>query len=219
MKRKTLPVARERWALDSGAFTELQKFGDWVTPQREYVSAVRRYASEIGSLDWAAPMDWMCEPFMLKNTGLTVFQHQLRTVTSFLSLRHEAAELPFAPVLQGWEADDYLRCWGLYEAAGVSLEDEPIVGVGSVCRRQATDEAEEIFTRLQPLRLHGFGVKTQGLGRFADLLVSSDSMAWSFAARYSDPLPGHTGHKNCANCLEYALLWRQRVLERMEIGN
>ncbi|MFJ2177026.1 hypothetical protein ACIOHE_29545 [Streptomyces sp. NPDC087851] len=30
--------------------------------------------------------------------------------------------------------------------------------------------------------------------------------------RHRPPLPGHTTHKNCANCLPYALKWRDRVL-------
>jgi hypothetical protein len=36
-------------------------------------------------------------------------------------------------------------------------------------------------------------------------------MAWSAQARFHAPLPGHA-HKTCANCKEYALLWRERVL-------
>jgi hypothetical protein len=38
-----------------------------------------------------------------------------------------------------------------------------------------------------------------------------DSMAWSLGARFNPPLRGHT-HKNCANCLEYALRWRAKVI-------
>ena len=36
-------------------------------------------------------------------------------------------------------------------------------------------------------------------------------MAWSYAARRQPPLPGCTGHKNCANCLTYATRWRAKV--------
>ncbi|HYU84194.1 MAG TPA: hypothetical protein VEK80_05265, partial [Kribbellaceae bacterium] len=51
-----------------------------------------------------------------------------------------------------------------------------------------------------------------GLARYGDLLTSADSMAWSIDARRKPHLPGCTGHKNCANCLRYALRWRGRVL-------
>jgi hypothetical protein len=32
-------------------------------------------------------MDWMCEPFMLAKTGLSVREHQQRTVTNYLNPR------------------------------------------------------------------------------------------------------------------------------------
>lgn len=206
-RRRRLPRARTLWALDSGGFSELSLFGEWRTTEAEYMAAVRRYAEEVGSLAWAAPMDWMCEPQMLERTGLTVRNHQVRTVENFLRL-----EGPFIPVLQGWEPDDYLRCWELYEAAGVHLEDEPLVGVGSVCRRQDTAAARRVFEVL-PLRTHGFGVKTSGFADYGHLLSSADSMAWSYRARRSEPLPG-CSHKSCSNCLRFALQWRERILGR-----
>lgn len=42
-------------------------------------------------------------------------------------------------------------------------------------------------------------------------------MAWSYAARRADPLPGCTGHRNCANCLTYATAWRNRILDRQTV--
>jgi hypothetical protein len=46
-----------RWVLDSGGFTELQRHGAWTVPLGTCVDAVRRYATEIGGLEWAAPQD------------------------------------------------------------------------------------------------------------------------------------------------------------------
>ena len=159
----------------------------------------------------------MCEPFMLAKTGLTVVEHQLRTVQNFMELRGLAPDLPFVPVLQGWSWDDYLRCVDLYyELAGIDLTAEPRVGVGSVCRRQATGEIEAIVHTLASLglRLHGFGVKAGGLVRYADCLASADSLAWNFEARRAAPLAG-CSHANCANCLRYAAAWRERTLARL----
>jgi hypothetical protein len=214
--RRRLPRAAIRWALDSGGFTELRLHGGWRTTPTEYVAAIRRYSDEIGRLEWAAPQDWMCEPFMLAKTGLTVAEHQLRTVENYLELRSLAPELPFVPVLQGWSLDDYRRCVELYQQTGVDLAAEPLVGVGSVCRRQATGEIEAIVHSLAAmgLRLHGFGVKAGGLVRYADCLASADSLAWSFEARRAAPLPD-CSHANCANCLRYAAAWRERTLARL----
>lgn len=229
--RKTLPRARGDVAVDSGGFSELTMFREWRTTPQEYVTAVRRYDEEIGHIGWAAPMDWMCEPHMLAKTGLTVAEHQRRTVENFVQLRDlwadgddcpDVAREPefcvFMPVLQGWTGDDYLRCAEMYERAGVTLSHHPVVGLGSVCRRQATGEIGAIVRRVKrelDVDLHGFGVKTAGLAAYAADLSTADSMAWSFdARRLQKPLPecAGLGHKNCANCLTFALAWRERVL-------
>src|SRR6185436_1359126 len=144
---------------------------------------------EIGGLEWVAPMDWMCEPFVLGKTGMDVRIHQVLTVQNFLRLRERLGPL-VVPVLQGWTRDDYLWCVGEYDHWGVDLWAEPVVGVGSVCRRQNTHEAARIFRSLSNLNLHGFGVKVDGLESYGDCLTSADSMAWSYRARRSFPLKG-----------------------------
>lgn len=214
-RRKRLPVALGRWALDSGGFTELSMHGRWTTTPDEYVAAVRRYRDEIGGLDWAAPQDWMCEPVMLAKTGLTVGQHQYKTIVNLLELRSLAPDLPFVPVLQGWELDDYLRCVDAYTDIGIDLTAENTVGIGSVCRRQSETDIYDICAELarHGIALHGFGVKTGGLRRYGRHLHSADSMAWSYNARHQPPLPGHT-HRSCANCITWALRWRESVLRR-----
>jgi hypothetical protein len=157
-------------------------------------------------------MDWMCEPAMLAKSGLSVREHQERTVANFLELRGRG---PFLPIRQGWTLADYLVCVEMYRAAGVDLERESPVGLGSICRRQDTTEIARIVMVLQPLRLHGFGVKTVGLERYGHLLASADSLAWSYRARRSPPLPG-CAHRSCANCARFALRWRERIIARIE---
>jgi hypothetical protein len=218
---KTLKPATCSWALDSGGFTELSTYGEWRTSAAEYVKALARYVHEIGGLDWAAPQDWMCEPWIVRKTGLSVEEHQRHTVGNFLELRERwAAEsdqpCPFVPVLQGWGFGDYMRCAEMYADAGVDLVAQKVVGLGSVCRRQNTARIGAIVTMFaREMRLHGFGVKTSGLAAYGPMLASADSMAWSLDARRSAPLPGHT-HSSCANCLEYAAEWRADLLDRME---
>lgn len=221
--RKRLPKARPyQYAIDSGGFTELSMFGEWRTTPREYVEAVARYDREMGHMGWAAPQDMMVEPFMLAKTGLDLATHQRLTVENFIELtslwpQFSDAETPFVPVLQGQTLDDYMACWDLYGAHGVDISWQAVVGVGSVCRRQHTAEIAHIMAGLRErdpeLPIHGFGVKTAGLAQFAHLIDTADSMAWSYHGRRNPPLPGCTGHINCANCLTWALQWRDRVLE------
>lgn len=175
---------------------------------------MRRYQDEIGQMAWCAPQDYMCEPFILAMTGMTIREHQERTIDSYCVL--DSYGLPVIPVLQGWTLADYHSCVEQYDDAGIDLRDHPIVGLGSVCKRQATSEIARITWSLAELgiRLHGFGVKTRGLAAYHDALASSDSLAWSYAARYAPPLPGCT-HNNCANCIRYATQWRLDLLEQV----
>jgi hypothetical protein len=212
-RNKGVPVAATSWALDSGGFTELSMFGEWRTTPAEYIDACRRYMAEIGNLDWCAPQDWMCEPFITAKTGLTVIEHQERTVDNYLLLRQLAPDVPFVPVLQGWELRDYVEHCAMYARNDVDLRAERTVGIGSVCRRQNTDDIGRIMSSLasEGLNLHGFGVKGAGIRRYGQMMASCDSMAWSYRGRRIKPCP-HTGVTSCANCRPHALEWRHRAL-------
>src|SRR6266545_1572733 len=105
------------WALDSGGFTQLSRFGRWTFSARTYARAVRRYNEEIGPLAHAAPMDWMCEEAVRRRTGLTVAEHQQATVANFLELRALEPSLPWIPVLQGSDTADYLAHLDAYQHA------------------------------------------------------------------------------------------------------
>lgn len=235
---RNLPRAPAPYAIDSRGFTELQMFGRWTLTVDEYIARIRAIVAKLGrdNLLWIAPMDWMAEPIVRRGgevrtggrvvrfagTKMPVRIHLYRTVMNFLDLRERAPDLPWMPVIQGWELDDYLECLDLYAHAGVDLFAEPIVGLGSVCRRQDTVFAARLVEMLfyMGLRLHGFGMKIKGLVEYHRGLASSDSLAWSEHARRRPALPGHRepgfrrpkGHQKCASCLEYALLWRDKLL-------
>lgn len=233
------PWFRGPWALDSGGFTELQRHGEWRDHPQTYGARVARLIAAGLRPDFVAPQDWMCEPIVREGgtapngwhfagTGLTVRDHQELTVDNLLYLREEfdGAGIPWMPVLQGWTLTEYLDCIDLYEAAGINLADEHRVGLGSVCRRQATAEIGAIVAavtaRVPGIRLHGFGVKKAGIERYGHMLASADSMAWSYAARQEGRRNGgrpslpdceHTGP--CTNCFRYAVAWRDEVLESL----
>jgi hypothetical protein len=229
-RRRELPPVTAGWALDSGAFTELKDHGRWTVTPAEYAGEVRRWHSQAGGMHFASPQDWMCEPAVIAGgtfgrerfvgTGLSVPEHQRRTTDNLLELRSLAPDLPWIPVLQGWQEADYLRHADQYAALGVDLTREPLVGVGSVCRRQDTRTAERLVCRLarDGLRLHLFGYKLRGLALSARFLASSDSMAWCYHASRRPPLPG-CPHRNCAHCLRYALWWREKALKAVERGS
>lgn len=221
-RRKSLPRALGGWVQDSGGFTELSLHGAYQTAPRVYAERTRLHAQQIGQLEWAAIQDWMCEDLVLGKTGLDVAEHQRRTVQSLLDLRELAPEMPWLPVLQGRELEDYLRHIELYAAAGVDVAALPLVGMGTVCRRQHTMVAVRLIQGVasQGVKLHGFGLKVTSVLRSSQYLASCDSMAWSLDGRL--PKGGRCkrerDHAKCGNCLDYAHLWRQRLLDRMSQG-
>ncbi|MEQ7008361.1 hypothetical protein ABN028_19490 [Actinopolymorpha sp. B17G11] len=211
-----MPRPYTPYAIDSGGFTELSKHGMWTLSEDEYGGMITRFMLDMGPPRFVAPQDWMCEPWIVAKTGLSVEIHQELTVENYLYLTREFPHVPWIPVLQGWQLADYARHVEAYAAAGIDLADEPLVGLGSVCRREATAEIGAIVTALHGMgiRMHGFGVKRAGFTRYGHLLESADSLAWSFGARRRQiRLPDCThAAEDCRNCLTYALTWRETTL-------
>lgn len=174
--------------LDSGAFSEVAEHGAWTWPAADFAEFVRRTCDALGTVQHAGIQDWMCETSVLSRTGLTVEEHQRRTVASFCLLRRLQPAVPWVPTLQGYTVADYMRCAQMYRDAGVELDDHALVGLGSVCRRSRTAEIEAVIRDVVAglparARLHGYGVKSEGALLACMGLASMDSMAWSRRAR------------------------------------
>lgn len=216
-KLNKLPSAVGPYAIDSGGFTELNLYGGWTISPQEYVAELRRYQACIGPMSFCAPMDWMCEPEVIRRTGLTVEDHQRLSLENYLELRSLAPELPFIPVLQGWTIGDYWRHQEAHDRAGIDLKALPLVGVGTVCRRQATTSVGALLATLKAdgLKVHVFGMKSRGLVLSAHHVESADSLAWSYRARRAPPMEG-CPHPHCNNCMRFALAWRERLINALE---
>lgn len=233
--KKDLPRAIAPWALDSGAYTELQKHGRWRATPEEYVARVREIRDAVGMMEFACSQDWVASPPITQKTGLTVREHQFATTMNYLDLMDLAPEVPWMPTLQGWTGDDYLSHVEIYAGLGVALRDLPIVGIGSVASRQEDPVVGRVVRHLAAsgIPLHGFGVKKQGLKMYGDALASADSQAWSFDARFSfrvNPLKKtqrggpaldecleemlRGEHPpSCSSCMRFALHWREDILK------
>jgi hypothetical protein len=181
------PLGVGDWIMDSGAFTELSRHGRYRSSVEDYARAIHRWAHD-PTLTAVVAQDYMCEPFILAKTDLTVGEHQRLTIERYDQLRDLVGFTHVMPVLQGYAVSDYVRHIGMY---GDRLAEGHYVGVGSVCKRNvdvgAIDEIlSAVKVRRPDLRLHGFGLKTTALASPAvrARLHSADSMAWSFAARW-----------------------------------
>lgn len=174
------------WIMDSGAFTEVSTHGGYRYSVIEYAAQIRRW-KECGNLLAAVSQDYMCEPFIIKKTGLSVADHHRLTIERYDALVECNTGVYILPVLQGYAPQDYVDHIRLY---GDRLAEGAWVGVGSICKRNGDIGAIEdvllaIHHERPDLKLHGFGLKTTALssGLVQELLETADSMAWSFAAR------------------------------------
>lgn len=173
------------WILDSGAFTELSTYGRYRHEVDEYAQQIEQWR-ECGTLLAAVCQDYMCEQFILKKTGLSVREHQEATIDRYVRLA-PLTKAYVMPVLQGFTPAEYVDHIRQY---GNILSHGRWVGVGSVCKRNSNPDAiEDLLLAIKQerpdLRLHAFGIKLTALQRptIRELLWSSDSMAWSHAAR------------------------------------
>lgn len=187
LRNRKGPFQVADWIMDSGAFTEISTHGTYRFSVARYAAEIRRWAAN-GNLLAAVAQDWMCEPWIIEKTGLSVQKHQRLTIDRYDALQAEnTAAIYVMPVLQGYAPDDYVRHIRLY---GARLAHGAWVGVGSVCKRNTSPRSVEavllaIHSERPDLQLHGFGLKSTAL-RLAlvfDLLHTADSMAWSYHAR------------------------------------
>ena len=185
LRNRKADFLANNWIMDSGAFTELSRFGEYRWPVEEYAGHIDRW-KDCGNLELAVSQDYMCEPFILAKTGLTIRQHQKLTIERYEALV-SLTDVAIMPVLQGYHVQDYINHLGMYADR---LEYGAYIGIGSVCKRNGNPQEiirilEAIKGERPDLKLHGFGLKLTSLANLylISLLESADSMAWSYAAR------------------------------------
>lgn len=175
-------------ALDSAGFVAAAKY-------RRFPWSVSEYMDLCGSYPWKwfASMDMCVEPEIARSEDV-VLNRISGTVRLNLQCANLAAERGIddrlLPVVQGWRTDHYLRC---IDRMGTLLDNRPIIGIGSMCRRHAygqdgiiqiLDALDRVFGT-NPVRFHLFGVKSSALQLVAShpRVASADSQAYGIHAR------------------------------------
>lgn len=211
LRGRKAPMTCADWILDSAAFTELSTHACYRHGVGEYAAQIRRWATNgSGRLLAAVAQDWMCEPWIVAKTGLSVAEHQRLTIERYDALlAQDVAGVYIMLVPQGYAPADYVAH---LEAYGARLARGAWVGVGGVCKRNGDPRAiaavlHAIHEARPDLRLHGFGLKTTALADplVRTLLHTADSMAWSFSARKQG--------RN-ANDWREAVRWANNITER-----
>lgn len=175
-----------RLIVDSRAFMEVVTHGGYRHGPEQYARELDRL-SQIADIEIAVAQDYMCEPFAIARTGLSVADHQRLTIERYDALLQLCSSVPIMPVLQGYEPHQYVEHIAAY---GDRLRDGMHVGVGSVCKRNAAPSSilrvlQAVHKARPGLRLHGFGLKITSLSvpAIRAMVWSADSMAWCYNAR------------------------------------
>lgn len=187
LETRRKPLGCEEVLIDSQAFMKLKLHGCYPEPPEAYARKVER-AAQLAARVTAVTEDYMCEPFVLAHTGLTLADHQRLTIERYDAIRAALdPSIYLMPVLQGYhprEYADHIRQYGARLGTGAW------VGVGSVCKRNndpSTIRAVLLAIKQErpDLRLHGFGIKITALASptVRQLLDTADSLAWSYNAR------------------------------------
>jgi len=176
----------KRLFTDSGGYSFMKGKGEYQTTGAEYLDYVERHRPHRFAL-----RDYPCERDVLEKHGRTVLEHQKMTVNAHVDLLNEWEDRgltsePMA-VIQGWDVSEYIRHVDMLREAG-ALTD--VVGVGSVCRRNATADILAVLNAVSDClrgsaKMHAFGVKTDVLkGDYPDSLESVDTHSYDYRARY-----------------------------------
>ena len=211
------PILADRWMLDSGAFSQIDKWGDFIMSPEEYVRLACHF-QWCGKLACIVTQDYMCEPDVisgLKDRGIraSVRIHQRKTVERYIEILELANKyklrVPVMPVLQGWEVEDYKQHLEMYNTAllkrfetdhemkfGSLIRNGDVwLGIGSTCKRNKNPEvvAEILDTlewnfRTNRPKIHLFGFKQTGLKN--SRIKDRIYSADSFAYDFHDKMTG-----------------------------
>jgi hypothetical protein len=174
--------------LDSAGFVAMVRYGRYPWSVDDYLDLAAAHPWR-----WFAARDFCCEPEIADDTQ-TVLDRISMTSRALVACRNGARERGILdrlmPVVQGRTLDQYERC---LDRISFALDDAPLLGVGSVCRRNVTgpDGILEVVERIDrvlgtsPLRLHLFGCKSSAasLLRSHPRVASFDSQAYGVRAR------------------------------------
>lgn len=183
MKPPRLPAHVRHTAADCGGYVATKIWG-------EYRYSPAQYVDWLGSFrpDWAAMMDYCCEP----DLPVVTRERQAKTTAQAYHFWTEYQRVPWVwvPTVQGWDVSDYLR----HAKELRPLIDEMVeyygrdsafrVGIGTLCRRAKSDTIRAVVRavawELPGVPLHLWGVKQRALNAaLAWRIASVDSAAWN----------------------------------------
>lgn len=176
-------------AIDSGGFTAAKRWGRYPWTPAQYASFIHEMSRDV-PVEWAAVMDYACEPGVNREILSTNLKRIEATIENERACRNAAPDLPWLPVLQGDALAERLYDLKLREKAG--LLPGPMAGIGSICGRGIISARETILFYLSHLgpetKYHAFGLHVQALDclQTRSIIASWDSYSWNWGRGQKD---------------------------------
>jgi hypothetical protein len=203
-----------RRRVDGAGFSQVFKHGRWLWGPDEHEKRMSAVESGLGAenVDGYFTQDWMCEPVIIQGghgahgTGLSVEEHQRRTVQSGVDLERINPRRKWVHTVQGYTLAEYERCIQMYFDVGIDLMQRETVAFGSMCKRgpDAAPIAAALFRLLggpEGPRKHILGFNILALVALIGMLtpdeqnvLDADSASWSMKAKNGPVLM--RGHKH-----------------------
>lgn len=211
-RKSAFRPAKKGTLFDSGAFTTINRDGEYRESPEGFAARAASWVRRTPRTMGVVSQDYMCEPAVLRITGLTVADHQRLTIERYDAIlaawraifgrqlaadEHGPHAPPIIPVLQGWTVEDYLSHIDQY---GERLTPGTWVGVGSVCKRQGSVAViEDILTAIKrrrpDLRLHGFRREADGAAKPAGAPAAVHRRQHGVELRRPQSRPGRQQHQ------------------------
>lgn len=188
LRAPNLPAHITETAADCGGFVATLKWGGYRYSPAQYSEWLHTFNPQ-----WAATMDYCCEPEVAENAGI-VAARQARTTGMAYRFWADYRDAPWCwvPTVQGWAIADYAR----HAQALAPLVAEMQahygavsafrVGIGTLCRRASPAMiravVQVVANELPGVPLHLWGVKLalfKGRTALHPAIASVDSAAWN----------------------------------------
>lgn len=167
LKKPSIPPQITDTGADCGGFVASRIWGEYRYDLTMYEARLRTWSPQ-----WAATMDYCCEPELCEVTR----ERQAKTTANAREawLKFKSASWAWVPTIQGWTPDDYRRhaheLLGLIEEMRIYYADNSAwrVGIGTLCRRADVVTVQAIIDAvcevLPPdITIHLWGIKLDAL--------------------------------------------------------
>jgi hypothetical protein len=176
-------------AADSGGFVATKIWGDYRYNLTQYANWLSTF-----NPDWAAMMDYCCEPEITGQNDGIIRQRQDRTTANAWEAwwRYQDVEWAWVPTIQGWNVQDYIHHANELKPLIYAMRrhyrqiGNPYfrVGIGTLCNRANSEMIQQVVKAVRwtlgdvPLHLWGVKLKAVHPKLAAQGVVSVDSAAY-----------------------------------------